>query len=171
MQLVRSPLSEQFGIVVQASATELVAEAVEHVGAPHDAGMGVAFWQWHKSGCTFRLAPGDAEHWVLLPPHAGAAHEGWYAVGNTWCEVGMGGRAEVPAVFAHVAGLQAATAAAASDMAVTAAAQAASAAAAVDLSQLNDDVSYCVFEIPLFECADRRWRIALIQEYERDQLA
>jgi len=47
----------------------------------------------------------------------------------------------------------------------------ASAAAAVDLSQLNDDVSYCVFEIPLFECADRRWRIALIQEYERDQLA
>jgi len=131
VQLVRSPLSEQFGIVVQASATELVAEAVEHVGAPHDAGMGVAFWQWHKSGCTFRLAPGDAEHWVLLPPHAGAAHEGWYAVGNTWCEVGMGGRAEVPAVFAHVAGLQAATAAAASDMAVTAAAQAASAAAAV----------------------------------------
>ena len=44
-------------------------------------------------------------------------------------------------------------------------------ACTVDLSTLNDDVSYVVFEIPLFDCAERRWRIAMIQEYERSQLA
>ena len=40
----------------------------------------------------------------------------------------------------------------------------------VDMALANDDVSFAVCEIPLFDCPGRIWRIAFIQEFSRAQL-
>ena len=41
---------------------------------------------------------------------------------------------------------------------------------AVDMALATDDVSFAVYEIPLFDCPGRSWRIAFIQEFPRAEL-
>ena len=120
-----------FGIVVarDRDAASADVETIAPVpGSLSLAAVGTAFWRWAPGGATLHVHTDELEHWVLLASHSGCGR--WHACGESWCEVGASGLAEMPSVFEAIAKADAAAAAGADTAAAQAAASADQLAAA-----------------------------------------